>query len=265
MSEPAADAALARAVASRCHAAETRARIGLIIPSSNRMSEAQFHRYAPEGVAVHVARVQMTGRHKKPIAELLDAVGGAASALADARCNPIVFHCTGTAMSEGTEGEAALVARVAKESGAQCFSTAQAIVEALKAMGMKRVVLFSPYPQATNDHEREFLAAHGIEVVKDVALNVGASDNYIQVPVTKWIELAREHARVAADGYFLSCTNTTQIEAIETIERETGKPAVNSNQAVLWAALKRLAPAIGPLPRSPALGRLFAQPVTAVA
>ncbi len=256
--------ALEDAVASRCHAQETKVRIGLIIPSSNRMTEAQFHRYAPAGVAIHVARVQMTGRHKKPIAALLDAVGGAASSLADARCNPIVFHCTGTSMAEGLAGEAALVQRVAKESGAAAFSTAQAILEGLKALDLRRVVLFSPYPQATNDHEKEFLAEHGIEVVRDVALDVGMSDDYIRVPVTRWIELAREHARAPADGFFLSCTNTTQIEAIETIERETGKPAVISNQATLWAALKR-APAFGAIPRIPGLGRLFAQTEAAVA
>ena len=88
------------AVVSRCHATETEGRIGLIIPSSNRMTEPQFHRYAPAGIGLHVARVQMTGRHKKPIAALLDDVGRAASSLGDARCNPIVFHCTGTSMAE---------------------------------------------------------------------------------------------------------------------------------------------------------------------
>ena len=97
-----------------------------------------------------------------------------------------------------------------------------------------------------------------------MALDVGSSDEYIRVPVARWVELAREHAGAPADGFFLSCTNTTQIEAIETIERDTGKPAVNSNQATLWAALRRM-PAIGPVPRIPGLGRLFAQaePVTA--
>src|SRR5438132_4968856 len=141
--------ALEDAVVSRCHAHETKGRIGLIIPAANRMSEAQFHRYAPAGVGVHVARVQMTGRHKKPVAALLDDVGRAASSLGDARCDPVVFHCTGTAMAEGVEGEAALVARAAKESGATCFSVAQAILEALNCLGLRRVVLLSPYPQAT--------------------------------------------------------------------------------------------------------------------
>ena len=251
--------ALEDAVISRCHADETKGRIGFIIPSSNRLSEPQFHRYAPAGVAIHVARVQMTGRHRKPIAALLDDVGRAASSLGDARCDPVVFHCTANAMAEGPEGEAALVGRTAKESGATSFSTAQAIVEALKALGIRRVVLLSPYSQSINDHEKEFLAAHGIEVVRDVALDVGSSDEYVRVPVARWVELAREHARAPADGFFLSCTNTTQIEAIETIERDTGKPAINSNQATLWAALRRM-PALGPAPRIAGLGRLFAQP-----
>ena len=66
------------------------------------------------------------------------------------------------------------------------------------------------------------------------------------------------------DGFFLSCTNTTQIEAIEAIERETGKLAINSNQATLWAALKRL-PALGLVPRIGGLGRLFARKEAAVA
>jgi maleate cis-trans isomerase len=167
-------------------------------------------------------------------------------------------------MAEGTEGEAALVARAAKESGAECFSVAQAILDALKAMNMRRVVLFSPYPQVVNDHEKEFLGEHGIEVVRDVALSVGSSDDYIRVPVTRWIELAREHARVAADGFFLSCTNTTQIEAIDTIERETGKPCINSNQAVLWACLKRIGGS-GGVPRIAGLGCLFAQAEMAAA
>jgi maleate cis-trans isomerase len=61
-----------------------------------------------------------------------------------------------------------------------------------------------------------------------------------------------------ADGVFLSCTNTTQIEAIEDIELALGKPVVNSNQAVLWGCMKRLASKLGPVPPLPRLGRLMA-------
>ena len=96
----------------------------------------------------------------------------------------------------------------------------------MRALGLRRVVLLTPYPQAANDHEKEFLAEFGIEVVHDVALACPSANDYLTIPVARWVELARELARVPADGFFLSCTNTTQIEAIEAIERETGKPVV---------------------------------------
>jgi len=41
-------------------------------------------------------------------------------------------------------------------------------------------------------------------------------------------------------GLLLSCTATSMIGAIEDVERRLDRPVVNSNQAVLWAALRRL-------------------------
>ena len=60
-----------------------------------------------------------------------------------------------------------------------------------------------------------------------------------------------------ADGIFLSCTNTTQIEAVTAIEEALGKPVVNSNQAVLWGCLKRLKAKLGDETAMPNLGRLM--------
>src|SRR5216683_587158 len=82
-----------------------RARIGLIIPSSNRLTEVHMHRYAPPGVAVHVTRLRMTGAHHVPLEELTPRVVEATQALADARCDVIVFHCTASSMEAGLQGE----------------------------------------------------------------------------------------------------------------------------------------------------------------
>ena len=80
---------------------------------------------------------------------------------------------------------------------------------------------------------------------------------FATVTPQEWTELARKHDRPEADGIFLSCTNTTQIEAVADIEHALGKPVVNSNQAVLWGCVKRLKSALGPLAPMPQLGRLM--------
>jgi len=102
----------------------------------------------------------------------------------------------------------------------------------------------------------DYLTASGCTVVHDVALALTSPD-YGKITPREWTELARVHDRPEADAIFLSCTNTTQIEAIADIERALGKPVVNSNQAVLWGCLTRLKSRLDPLPPMPALGRLL--------
>ncbi len=235
-----------------------RARVGLIIPSSNRLSEPQFRHFLPADVAVHVTRLQMTGKHAKPLAPLLVDVERAASALGDAKCDVVIFHCTANSMEHGREGEQQILDAVRRGSGAEAaLSTAQAVTEAFRACDMRRIVLVSPYVQSHNDSEIAYLAAQGFETLHDVALNLPPSDGYLSAPPARWCEIVRANTRPDADGYFLSCTNTTQIDAIVALEALLGKPVINSNQATIWASLKRLADRLGHMPSIPALGSLM--------
>jgi len=234
-----------------------RARVGLIIPSSNRLSEPQFRRYLPADVAVHVTRLRMTGKHSKALPALLEDVSAAAGALGDAKCDVIVFHCTANSMEHGPEGEREILLRVREASGAEALSTAQAVVHAFIASHIKKLVILSPYQQSSNDHEKRYLAALGFETIHDVALGLPPSDGYLAFPPSSWIDVARDNLREEADGYFLSCTNTTQIDAIAALEPELGKPVINSNQATIWACLKRIADKIGGMPQVTELGGLM--------
>ena len=249
-------ATLERSASSRGFLPTPLARIGLIIPSSNRMSEPQLRHFAPPTLGLHVTRLQMTGKWNRPLSALGPDLDRAASALADARVDLIVFHCTGTSMEEGPEADRRALDRISFGTGIPALSTAGAVVEASRALGLRKPVLVSPYVQATNDREKEYLAAVGIAVVKDVALGLKGGDEYITVPPERWIEIARAAMRPEADGLFLSCTNTTQIEVIAALERALGVPVVNSNQAVLWAVMRRLAGRLGGARLSPELGRL---------
>ena len=233
----------------------TQARIGLIVPSSNCLSEQQFHRYAPAGIDIQVTRIRMTGAWHKSLAELERTIADSAAALADTEPDLILFNCTGTSMEEGLDGEARIRAVVEKASGCPALTTSEAINEALKALGLRALVLISPYAKATNLHEIAYLKEAGFNVVHDFALGLGGGQSYIAVPPARWREIVLENLRADADGYFLSCTNTTMIETIDDLEGHLGKPVVTSNQAALWACLKRLKlskPIAG-------LGRLFNQ------
>jgi maleate isomerase len=231
-----------------------RARIGLIIPSVNSMSEPQFNHFAPAGLTVHVARARVAGEWKRPLEAMAEEIAASAKLLSDVAPDLIVFHCTDTSMTQGPHGEGRILDIVREATGIAALATSRLVLEALQALGLERLVLLSPY--RSNQAVIDYLQATGFTVVHDVALGL-KSNEFAKVTPREWSELAREHDRPEADGIFLSCTNTTQIEAIADIEGALGKPVVNSNQAVLWGCLKRLEAALGPLPPLPRLGRLM--------
>jgi maleate cis-trans isomerase len=234
---------------------EPRARIGLIIPSVNRMTEPQFNHYAPEGLGIHVARGRVAGQPGRTVAELTDEIAHAAGTLGDAKPELIVFHCTATSMKEGRDGENRIIELIRKTTGIDALSTSSLVTEALRALGLKRLIVLTPY--LTNADIVRYLGANGFSVVRDVALGLKTAAEFEAVAPQRWLELAQENDCAEADGVFLSCTNTTQIEAVQAIERTLGKPVVNSNQAVLWGCLKRLRDKLGKVGPIPELGRLM--------
>jgi maleate isomerase len=234
---------------------EPRARIGLIIPSVNRMTEPQFNHYAPQGLGIHVARGRVAGQPGKTVAELTDEIAHAAGTLADAEPDLIVFHCTNTSMKEGADGEARIINLIQKTTGIEALSTSSLVNDALRTLGVKKLVVLSPY--MSNADIIRYLNAAGFAVVKDVALRCASAADFEAVTPQRWLKLARENDTPEADGIFLSCTNTTQIEAVAAIEEALGKPVVNSNQAVLWGCVKRLKKKLGNDRAMPNLGRLM--------
>jgi len=226
--------------------------IGLIIPSSNRLTEPQFNAYAPPGVGIHVTRLRMTGKFRKPLSELKRSLVEAAEALSDVRPGMIVFHCTANSMESGLAHEKAIIEIIEQASGCPTITTAQAITQAFNRFGIKKLVLISPYVKATNQLEVNYLTETGYTVLHELGLGL-ETHAYSTVTPQEWKNIVKENTRTDADGYFLSCTNTRMIEAVEDLENDLDKPVVNSNQATLWACLKKL----GVVHTDKKLGRLF--------
>jgi maleate isomerase len=230
------------------------ARVGLIIPSSNRMVEQEMVRAFPQGVTPHVTRLRMTGANRMGHDQLIPRVEEASRALTDAKCDVVAFHCTANSMEEGQDGEARILAAVKGSGARHATTTATAIRRALAALGTRRIVLITPYSQAVTDHEAEFLNAAGHKVIDAKGYTLAGSDAYCATPPDVWRDRAVAAARPDADVYFLSCANISVFSIIEELETRLGRPVITSNQTVIWDALTRL----GWSDRRGCPGRLFA-------
>jgi len=228
-------------------------RVGLIIPSSNRMVEGEMVRHLPPGFVAHVARLRMTGAHRVGIDELMPRVEETAATLVDARCDVVAFHCTANSTGEGLAGEQKLLAALARAGARQATTTATAIRRALDALDARRIVLITPYSQHTTEEEAEFLRLAGYEIVQARGFALKGSDEYCAMPPQFWRDRAVEAAQPDADAYLISCANISVFPVIDEIEQRLGCPVVTSNQAVNFHALSLL----GVTDRRNCPGRLF--------
>jgi maleate isomerase len=229
------------------------ARVGLIIPSSNRMVEQEMVAAFPPSVQAHVTRLRMTGANHSALDRLLPRIEEASRALTDARCNVVAFHCTANSMEAGKTGENQILATLSRAGAPRATTTITAVQRAFDALEARRIVLITPYDASTTEHEAEFLRQAGYEVLHADACALDGSDAYCTTPPGFWRDRAIEAARPDADAYFISCANISVFGVIEELEARLDRPIVTSNQAVIWHALGL----IGRRDRPRCGGRLF--------
>lgn len=233
----------------------TRARLGMLLPSGNAAAEAQFNAMLPAGVSLHTTRLKLTGSSDEELLAMPDRVEEAASLLADACADLILFHCTAVSTWDA-EMDRALPARITAATKVPATATSRALMAALKVLNARRIVMVSPYIEAINTRETAFLEAHQVNVLDAVGLGISQARDMISVEPGEWYRLVRAHAHADADAYFISCTAVRSLEVIEDLERDLGRPVVTSNQVAAWHSLRSM----GLQDRPAGFGKLFDLP-----
>lgn len=219
-----------------------RAKLGLIVPPTNTVNEAEWSRMMPEGITFHTHRMPLhadttSEAGKKALMDDLDHVFGM---LRQSRVDAIAYACTAGSMINPVNS---LPDSLSERTGVKAVTTSAAIVAALKALGAVRLSVATPYADRLNEHETHFLEDNGFKVAKLIGLGIGASGpaEYIRIAETPLDKVAA-HARAAfvpgSDALLITCTDFPTLPLIHELEAELGVPVVTSNQATFWAMLR---------------------------
>lgn len=219
-----------------------RAKIGLIVPSTNTINEPEFWRLAPKGVTIHTGRATLLGKAtEESYFRMAEAVKVAADDLATAEVDVVAYGCTSGSIVCSLQD---IVTDLQERTKVPAVATAGAVVAALRALGAKCVAVATPYVDFVNESERRFLQDYGFDVASLLGLRLGETQEERRgigrVPPEHIYRMAMACNRPEADTIFVSCTNLATLDVIAQIEADTGKPVVTSNQACFWACLRLL-------------------------
>ncbi len=216
-----------------------RARLGFILMSTDLAAESDFFAMAPEGVAVHITRLKTEDyTTNETLSRHIEHMADAASRIQpDTRPDVISYSCTSGSIVIGEERIMQEIQKGAPWARPMCLVTG--VVDALRELGARRIVVGTPYLDEVNTAEADFLVDKGFEVLDIQGLNLKTGTEMGRVTPAYWKTFAREIDCPEAEAIFLSCGGIRALEVAEEIEQATGKPVITSNQAQFWSCLRR--------------------------
>lgn len=230
-----------------------RAQLGFIVISTDLVMEENIFRLAPEGVGTSIARLRTATKcNVASLAAHLDGMAEAASILQPGvRPDVVCYACTSGSIVIGEDRVMAEIKRGAPWAKPCCLVTG--VVNALRILEARKIVVATPYLDEINATEADFLTAKGFDVLDIQGLNVEDGEAMGRITPKFLKEFALSVDQPDADAIFVSCGGIRTIDVLQEIEGAAGKPVVCSNQAMMWDCLRRA----GIADRIEGYGRLF--------
>ncbi len=231
-------------------------RLGMLTPSSNTVLEPATYALLDgvPGITAHFQRLRVlsitldggsTGQFDP------GPMVAAAEMLADAKVHAICWNGTSGSWL-GLEADRALCGAITAATGLPCTTATLALLDALRALGARRVGLVTPYLASVQDAILANLRAEGFETAAERHLEDPGNYSFAEHPDALVTRLVREVAAEGCEAIAIHCTNFRGLAAAAEV---TAVPVLDSVAVALWGAIRaaggdpaRVA-ALGPLAR----------------
>ena len=228
-------------------------KIGQIVPSPNTTMETEIpamlkarQLIRPEKFTFHSSRMRMKHVKKEELAAMDAQSDRCALELSDAKVDVLGYACLVAIMSMGMgyhrESEKRLhQVTIDNDAMAPIVTSAGALVEALKVMNAKKIVVVTPYMKPLTELVVEYIRAEGFDVIDYVALEIADNLEVARHDPENLPGIVQKLNYQDADVIVLSaCVQMQSLPAVSKVEALTGKPVISAAIATTYQMLKAL-------------------------
>ncbi|MGV6875981.1 arylmalonate decarboxylase [Pseudochelatococcus sp. B33] len=236
--------------------------IGMIVPPAGDAVPREAYGLYPEGVRFVARSLVLRELTLEGYSAVIDRVAALARDLRE-RDGADAIALMGTSLSfyAGPGFNDSLVEVIEQAAGVPATTMSNAVRDALRVVGARKVSVGTAYSETVNRKLEEFLTDAGFDVLHIGGLDLTTVESVQAIRADDVIDLAFEADRKAsgeADAILISCGGLPALDLTAAVEPRLGKPVVASATAGVWAAVRLL----GISGESPALGRLGRGPAT---
>ena len=111
-------------------------------------------------------------------------------------------------------------------------------VNALKHLNLKKISVFTPYPQAINEKVINYFKNEGFVIQSFASFNLESDLDIGKIDPQYLLEVLTKIDTSDAEALFISCTALPVFEIIQELENKIKKIVLSSNQALIWNSIR---------------------------
>jgi len=154
------------------------------------------------------------------------------------KINTVAYGCTSGTIAIG-EDKVKEKVQLAKPD---CYVTTPitSAIKAFKKMNLKKIALFTPYPESVNKTILEYFNKKNINIVSFGTFNIDLDEDIASVDPKHLLETLIKLDINDADALFVSCTALPALEILDQVEKKINKIVLSSNQTLIWDTLRSI-------------------------
>ena len=214
-------------------------KIGLITLSTDLTMESDFYSIINNlPIDVFVNRIKnynpLTKENLLKMYDQLESV--AKDILPNEKINTIAYGCTSGTIAIGKEKIKEKI-QIAKPG---CYITTPitSAIKAINKMKIKKIAIFTPYPDSVNKTVFEYFSKEKIEVLSFSSFNLDSDLEIGKVDPNYLLEVLTKMETSSAEGLFVSCTALPVLKIIDQVETKIKKTVLSSNQTLIWDSIR---------------------------
>lgn len=221
----------------------SRGRVGVAVPQANPTVEPEFSALLPPRTSLLACRLASAEPdQRRRFVGYLEDLPKAVATYDTLKPDVLGFACTASSYLVGHDRERELTARFAAEFGYPVITGAQAIVEALRRLGARRLAVLAPYPPFVVEAGGQYLEAAGFEIVSKLRVVTRTSDTRTIYELSYRDALAGTATLdlTQADCLLFTGTGMPSLPAIRALTGTLGLPVISTNLCLAWAIVRQL-------------------------
>ena len=152
------------------------------------------------------------------------------------KINTVAYGCTSGTIAIG-EDKVKEKVQLAKP---ECYVTTPitSAIKAFKLMDIKKIAVFTPYPDSVNATIYEYFSKKNINVISFSTFNLDLDSDFANIDPKYLSEILVKLDISGADALFISCTALPALEILEEVEKKINIPVFSSNQTLIWDSIR---------------------------